>query len=125
MEEALSFVEAALCIIIRQKHCTCNKQPRMPVCNKSQFPTLINTGTSLQQRKMRGDLKKEILNLLDGAAGSRGIRWADLIKQLGSQSSVPVESNEFSETIRALETEGIVKVVGDRDRRTIKRIEGG
>ena len=86
---------------------------------------LINTGTSLQQRKMRGDLKKEILSLLDGAAGTRGIRWADLIKQLGSQSSVPIESNEFSETIRALETEGIVKVVGERERRTIKRIEGG
>lgn len=84
---------------------------------------LINTGTSLAQRKMRGDLKREILSLLEGGAGSRGVRWMDLIKQLGDQSSVAVDSNEFSETVRALETEGLVRVIGDRERRTIKKVE--
>lgn len=85
---------------------------------------LINTGTSLQQRKMRGDMRREVLALLDGAGGVRGVRWADLVKQLGDQSSVPVDTNEFSEAIRALETEGIVRVMGDRERRTIKKVEG-
>jgi len=85
---------------------------------------LINTGTSLQQRKMRGDLKREVLNLLDGNAGTRGVRWADLVKELGNQSNVAVDSAEFAEAIKALETEGAVKVVGDRDRRMIRRIEG-
>ena len=39
---------------------------------------LINTGTSLQQRKMRGDMRREVLNLLDGPAGLRGIRWSEV-----------------------------------------------
>ena len=86
---------------------------------------LINTGTSLQQRKIRGDLKREVLTLLDGASGTRGIKWADLIKQLGAQSSVPVDPNEFAEAIRGLETEGLVRVTGERERRTIKRVDGG
>lgn len=85
---------------------------------------LINTGTSLQQRKMRGDMRREILNLLEGAAGLRGVKWTDLMRQLGGQSSVAVDANEFSETVRTLETEGIVKVVGERERRTIKKMEG-
>ncbi|KAL5478394.1 CDC54 [Sanghuangporus weigelae] len=85
---------------------------------------LINTGTSLQQRKMRGDMRHEVLNLLEGNAGVRGIRWADLVKQLGGQSSIAIDMNEFAETIRSLENEGTVKVVGERERRTIKRVEG-
>ncbi|EJD05304.1 MCM-domain-containing protein [Fomitiporia mediterranea MF3/22] len=85
---------------------------------------LINTGTSLQQRKMRRDLRREILSLLEGNSGLRGIRWLDLVKQLGGQSSIAIDVNEFAETIKGLETEGIVKVVGERERRTIKKVEG-
>ena len=43
---------------------------------------------------------------------------------LGEQSSVAVDSGEFSGTIKALETEGIVKVMGERERRPIRRVEG-
>ena len=85
---------------------------------------LINTGTSLQQRKMAGDMKREILNLLEGSAGTRGIRWNDLVKRLGDQSSIAVDTNEFSDAIKSLENEGIIKVIGDREKRTIRRIEG-
>ena len=87
---------------------------------------LINTGTSLMQRKMRGDLKREVLNLLEGnaASSSRGLKWTDVIKQLGAQSSVHVDPNEFSEAVRSLETEGIVKVIGERDRRMIRKVDG-
>ena len=85
---------------------------------------LINTGTSLQQRKMRGDMRREVLNLLDGPAGLRGLRWSEVVRMLSEQSSVPVDASEFTETVRALETEGVVKVMGERERRTIKKVEG-
>jgi DNA replication licensing factor MCM4 len=36
-----------------------------------------------------------------------------------------VDPTEFAQAIKELEQEGIVKVVGERERRTIRRIEGG
>lgn len=53
------------------------------------------------------------------------MRWNDLIKMLEGQSSVPIDSAEFSEVIRSLESEGSVKVHGERERRTIRRTGGG
>lgn len=85
---------------------------------------LINTGTSLQQRKLRGDMKRELMNLLEGVAGTRGVRWTDLAQQLGNQSSIAVDTNEFSEAVRSLETEGLIRVVGEREKRMIRRVEG-
>ncbi|KAF8955053.1 MCM2/3/5 family-domain-containing protein [Flammula alnicola] len=85
---------------------------------------LLNTGTGTGQRKMRDDMRKEILNLLDGGAKGRGLKWADALKMLGEQSSVKVDPVEFTEVIKGLENEGIVKVVGDREKRTIRKIEG-
>jgi DNA replication licensing factor MCM4 len=83
---------------------------------------LINTGAGQQQRKLRGDLKREVMNLLDASDPNRGAKWVDLVKQLNAQSSLIVDAQEFTEVIRALENEGLVKVVGERDRRTIKRV---
>jgi DNA replication licensing factor MCM4 len=84
---------------------------------------LLDTGVGQQDRKLRGDMGKELLNILDGA-GNRGIRWTDALKQLEGQSSIRINTAEFSEVIKTLEREGLVKVVGDRERRTIRRIEG-
>ena len=78
----------------------------------------------MQQRKMRGDMRREVLNLLEGSSGLRGVRWVDLVKQLGAQSSIAIDTAEFAETIKALEMEGIVKVMGEREKRTIKKVEG-
>jgi len=66
---------------------------------------------------------KEVLNILD-AVGNRGIRWMDALKQLEGQSSIRIETAEFGEVIKTLEREGLVKVIGERDRRTIRRVEG-
>lgn len=66
---------------------------------------------------------KELLNILD-AAGNRGIKWTEALKQLEGQSSIRVDTAEFGEVIKALEREGLVKVVGERERRTIRRMEG-
>ncbi|CAA7268765.1 unnamed protein product [Cyclocybe aegerita] len=85
---------------------------------------LLNTGTGVGQRKLRDDMRKEILALLDGKANTRGIKWTDAFKLLGEQSSVRVDAVEFTEVIKGLENEGLVKVVGERDKRMIRRIEG-
>ena len=93
---------------------------------------LLNTGTGTGQRKLREDMRKEILNMLDAGGGGGGggamkgkaMKWSDVMKTLGEQSSVKVDPVEFSEVIKALENEGVVKVAGERDKRMIRRIEG-
>ncbi|KAF8065134.1 MCM2/3/5 family-domain-containing protein [Lyophyllum atratum] len=85
---------------------------------------MLNTGTGQGQRKMRDDMRKELLGLLEGVGGTRGIKWMDAIKRLGEQSSVKVDSAEFGEVIKSMENEGLVKVVGERDKRMIRRMEG-
>jgi len=83
---------------------------------------LINTGAGQQQRKVRGDLKREVMNLLENVSGTRGVRWSDAVKQLAGQSSVHVDASEFSEVIKELQNEGIVNVIGERERRMIRRL---
>ncbi|EPQ51807.1 MCM-domain-containing protein [Gloeophyllum trabeum ATCC 11539] len=85
--------------------------------------SLIDTGIGQQQRRVRGDMRKEILNLLEGG-NTRGIKWSDAVKRLESQSSIRVDTQEFTAVIQELEREGMVKVVGERDRRVLRRIEG-
>lgn len=85
---------------------------------------LLDTGIGRAQRRLRGDMRKEVLNLLEGAGGTRGVRWSDAFKALEGQSSVRVQAAEFQEVVRELEQEGLVKVVGERDRRVIRRVEG-
>lgn len=85
---------------------------------------MLNTGTAQGQRKQREDMRREVLGLLEGSGGLRGIKWSQAIKQLGDQSSIKVNLAEFTEVIKALENEGLVKVVGEREKRMIRRIEG-
>jgi DNA replication licensing factor MCM4 len=103
---------------------------------------LITTGAGQQQRRLRGDLKREVsserlesaattdtdrflllqvLSMLE-ASGRAGLPWTRAVKSLEEQSSVPVDQAEFNEVIRTLEHEGAIKVVGAGERRTIKRI---
>lgn len=85
---------------------------------------LLNTGTGTGQRKLREDMRKEVLNMLDAGAKGKAMKWSDVIKTLGEQSSVKVDPVEFLEVIKGLENEGVVKVAGERDKRMIRRIEG-
>lgn len=89
---------------------------------------MLNTGTGQGQRKMREDMRREVLALLDGmgsgSASNRGVKWGDAVQKLQEQSSVKVDAGEFKEVVARLEQEGLVKVVGDRERRTIRRVEG-
>ena len=100
---------------------------------------LINTGRSHHQRKLAGDLRREFLQLLDqlgggtarGASPSRGpsataltraVRYVDLAKALNDQSSVPIDPTDLYELVRTLESEGVVKTAGERERKTVRRI---
>lgn len=85
---------------------------------------LLNTGTGTGQRKMRDDMRKEILSILDSQAKGRSMKYVDLVKMLGEQSSIRIDPVEFGEVIKALENESLVKVVGEREKRTVRRIEG-
>ncbi|KAJ7774278.1 cell division control protein 54 [Mycena maculata] len=87
---------------------------------------LLNTGTGTGQRRMREDMRRGVLSMLDTTAGAkgRGVRWTDAIKALGDQSSVRVDAAEFAEVLKTLENEGLVKVVGERERRMIRKMEG-
>lgn len=87
---------------------------------------MLNTGTGLQQRKLRGDLRREVVNMLEQKDSSnRGMKWNEVIKAMEAQSSLPIDSAEFSEVVKALEADGSVKVFGDREKRTIRRTGGG
>lgn len=86
--------------------------------------SMLNTGTGQGQRKMREDMRKGVLSVLEGAGGGRGgVRWAEVLKLLGGQSSVKVDPTEFSEVIKAMENEGVIKVVGEREKRMIRKME--
>lgn len=82
---------------------------------------LLNTGAGQQQRKLHADLKKEITALIDALAAGRSIRWVDALSQLNEQSNLPIDTAEFSTAIRELEMEGVLKVVGERERRTLRK----
>lgn len=82
---------------------------------------LINTGAGAASRRARGDLKKEIMALVD-AAGRQGLRWSAAIRQLDAQAAVPVDAADFKGVVDGLVAEGTVRVLGEREKRTIKRI---
>lgn len=95
---------------------------------------LINTGRGMAQRKLAGDLRREVLQLLDemgggggagganGGGGGRPVRYQDMARQLNEQSTVPVDATELYELVRSLEAEGLVKTLGERERKTVRRI---
>lgn len=90
---------------------------------------LINTGKGQAQRKMAGDLKREILVLLDrlgGGAGAEGgakaVRYNEVHRQLNEQSTVQTDATELWNVVRELESEAQVRVAGHGDRRTIRKI---
>ncbi|KAF9011983.1 MCM2/3/5 family-domain-containing protein [Cyathus striatus] len=78
---------------------------------------LLNTGTGSGQRKLREDMRRELGSILDTHGKGRGVRWADAVR-------VKVDATEFGEVIKSMENEGLVKVVGEREKRMIRKMEG-
>ncbi|CAO1614734.1 unnamed protein product [Parajaminaea phylloscopi] len=85
---------------------------------------LINTGRGLAQRKLASDLRKEVLQLIGSMGGptNKAVRYADMAKQLNDQSSVPVDATDLYDLVRTLESEGLVKTAGERERKTIRKV---
>ena len=83
-------------------------------------------GTGVGQRRLRGDMQRELLAMLDGAGGakSQGIWWGDAIRRLGEHSSIRVDGAEFAEVIKALENEGLIAVVGEHNKQMIRKVRG-
>ncbi|KAK0527182.1 MCM DNA helicase complex subunit [Tilletia horrida] len=110
---------------------------------------LINTGRTLQQRRQAGDLRREFLALLksmgsSSAAGEQGaaaggaaavarasasppssaaskaVRYTEIARALNEQSTIPVDASELYELVRTLESEGVVRTAGERERRIIR-----
>ncbi|BGP36045.1 MCM DNA helicase complex subunit [Rhodotorula toruloides] len=82
-------------------------------------------GQSTHQRKLRGDLRRELVVLLSTpTASSKGLKYADLVRQLEAQSSVSIDGQELSEVIKTLESEGSVRVLGQGNARIVKLIGG-
>jgi DNA replication licensing factor MCM4 len=83
-----------------------------------------SSGMGVAGRKLRDDMRREIMKLLGGPAGTKGIKWTEIVKALSNQSSVRVDAAELGEAVKELEREGVAVVVGERDRRVIRRVEG-
>ena len=87
--------------------------------------SLLTEGTSASERRRKADLKTAVLALLDDMTRQgQAARYSEVVKRLGEQSSVEIEQAEFAETVRALEQEGSVMVVGEGPRRAIRRVTG-
>jgi len=87
--------------------------------------SLLTEGTSASERRRKGDLRNEVLKLLDEMTRQGGAaRWSEVVRRMGEQSSVQVEKGEFEEAVRVLEQEGQVMVVGEGVRRSIRRVTG-
>ncbi|KAJ5386884.1 hypothetical protein N7509_009425 [Penicillium cosmopolitanum] len=88
---------------------------------------LLTEGTSASERRMREDLKKAVLARIDdrGGVGGAAVRWTDLFRDMGEQSDVPIDHNQFGDAVRSLEQEGAVHVSGEGPRRSIRRAAMG
>jgi hypothetical protein len=85
----------------------------LPVSHPSYSPKLSDipqTSTDIQ-----------IMQLVD-QAGRQGLRWTAAIRALEQQSSIPIDHSEFTEVVKGLTDEGVVRIVGERERRTIRRL---
>ena len=88
---------------------------------------LLSEGGSASERRRREDLKRAVIEVLDGDEEVRSgnvMRYTDVYRKVGEGSSVEVEGAEFNEVIKALEVEGRIMISGDGGRRNIRRITG-
>ncbi|KAF9029649.1 DNA replication licensing factor Mcm4 [Hymenopellis radicata] len=85
---------------------------------------MLNTGTGQGQRKLRDDMRKEILNVFKWLGWREGHQVGGRDQGAWGQSSIKVDVAEFMEVIKSMENEGLLKVVGEREKRTIRKIDG-
>ena len=85
--------------------------------------SLLTEGTSAADRQRAGEIKEALVRLLDEmTAGGNSVRWGDAARRLSEGASVPVETAEFNEAMRALEAENAIMIAGEGARRTVRRV---
>lgn len=84
---------------------------------------LLTEGVSSGDRRMKEDLKKGVMAVLEGVQGA--MRWGDVVMGLSERSGGAVEGAAFAEAVRGLEGEGRVQVLGEGARRSIRRVATG
>ena len=83
---------------------------------------LLTEGTSASERRRKQDLKNAVQTAVEDLTRQGGnVRFTDLAKHVGEQSSVAVDSEELAEAVRSLQQEGQLQVVGDGARRSIRK----
>lgn len=86
---------------------------------------LLTEGTSASERRRREDLKRAIISMVEELSNSSGAaRWADVYRSLSDKSSIGVDGADFADAVQSLQTEGLVNVVGEGARRSIRRVAG-
>lgn len=86
---------------------------------------LLTEGTSASERKRKQDLKDAVLSAVDDMLrGGGSVRVNEVLRRVGEDSTVPVESAELGEALRSLEAEGKLLISGDGPRRSVRRVAG-
>lgn len=82
---------------------------------------LLTEGTSASERRLREDLKKEVLAELDrrGGVNNGAVRWTELYQSMAE--NVQIEHQQFTDAVRALDAEGAINISGEGPRRSIRR----
>ncbi|KAI9701794.1 MAG: hypothetical protein M1836_001138 [Candelina mexicana] len=87
--------------------------------------SLLTEGGGVGERRRKGDLRKAVLGVVDELTrGGGGVRWGELARRVQEGGSVAVEGREFEEAVRGLEQEGMVQVLGEGARRSVRRVGG-
>ncbi|KAG7194743.1 DNA replication licensing factor, mcm4 component [Scheffersomyces spartinae] len=81
---------------------------------------MVQTGTTVAQRRLQEDLSNEIMAILELDNGS--IRLTDLVVRLNERSSIRVESQHVHDAIKRMTQEGRVIRTGDAHRSTISKV---
>lgn len=84
---------------------------------------LIYTGEGMVQRRSKGDLKRELLNLLDEmTTHGLSVKFIDLFKKFGEQSTVQVNLSEFNDALRSLEADDSIRILGEGSKRVLRKV---
>ncbi|EFQ26263.1 MCM2/3/5 family protein [Colletotrichum graminicola] len=85
--------------------------------------SLLTEGTSAADRRKKEEIKGAVLHLLDEmTSNGQTVRWSEVARRLSEGASMPVEQNDFNESMRTLEMEGLIMISGEGARRSVRRV---
>ncbi|GME84702.1 unnamed protein product [[Candida] boidinii] len=81
---------------------------------------LVQTGQTMSERKMKEDLSKAVLQVIQSNSGSGSISYDVLLTKMNEQSQDKIENTDLSEVLRRLEAESSIITVGQGHKREIR-----